>query len=117
MLEQFLKYPGYIYQINGQYYYLGKWICKECTDTDATDCVYMYEMCRQANETEETAVYFHKIRAHSDFALEIPYDSVRIRDDLSALLAKMSEDEKESLQKQLLHFVEDYPKYCGELPA
>ena len=29
MLEQLLKQPGFIYEISGKYYFLGKWICKE----------------------------------------------------------------------------------------
>ena len=39
MLETLLTLPGFIYQADGKYYFLGKWICKECTDVDATDCV------------------------------------------------------------------------------
>lgn len=44
--ERILKLPGFLYQIGNNYYYLGKWICKECTDQAATDCVTMYQMCR-----------------------------------------------------------------------
>ena len=33
MLERLLKQPGFIYEINGSYYFLGKWICKECTES------------------------------------------------------------------------------------
>ena len=46
MIEQLLSQPGFIYEINGKYYFLGKWICKECTEVDACDCVMMYNMCR-----------------------------------------------------------------------
>ena len=35
--ERILKLPGFLYQIGNNYYYLGKWICKECTDQAATD--------------------------------------------------------------------------------
>ena len=47
MIEQLLSQPGFIYEINGKYYFLGKWICKECTEVDACDCVMMYEICAQ----------------------------------------------------------------------
>ena len=30
--ERILKLPGFLYQIGNNYYYLGKWICKECTE-------------------------------------------------------------------------------------
>ena len=33
--ERILKLPGFLYQIGNNYYYLGKWICKECTEVDA----------------------------------------------------------------------------------
>ena len=41
-LETLLKLPGFLYEVNGHYYYLGKWICKECTEIEATDCVSIY---------------------------------------------------------------------------
>ena len=54
LLEEFLQQPGFIYEINGKYYFLGKWICKECTELDATDSVSMYQMCRNQQEEKET---------------------------------------------------------------
>ena len=55
MLETLLTLPGFIYQTGGNYYFLGKWICKECTDVDATDSVAMYQMCRDAKEEKNAA--------------------------------------------------------------
>ena len=46
LTEQLLKSPGFLYQIGNTHYYLGKWICRECTEVDAADCVVMYQMCR-----------------------------------------------------------------------
>ena len=59
-LETLLKLPGFLYEVNGHYYYLGKWICKECTEIEATDCVSMYHMCRNGQEEPDTAMYFQK---------------------------------------------------------
>lgn len=115
MLERLLKYPGFIYHIGNTHYYLGKWICRKCTDVDATDCVVMYDMCRNAGEEDEAGMYFHKIRAHSDFALEIPYNPAKIRKDIDMLITGLSEVERNSLEQQITHFEEDYPKYCGEI--
>lgn len=113
MLEQFLKQPGFIYDINGTYYYLGKWICKECTDVNESDCVVMYNMCRDNGEDANTNLYFKKIRAHADFALEVPYNPVKIREDMSSILSSLSENASLSLEKQLTNFTEDLAKYCG----
>ena len=63
MVEKLLKLPGFLYDIGGRYYYLGKWICKECTDTEATDCVTMYHMCRNGHEEPDTNLYFQKIHS------------------------------------------------------
>ncbi len=115
MLEQLLKYPGFIYHIGGQYYYLGKWICKKCSDTEASDCVVMYEMCRQTGEENEAGMYFHKIRAYSDFALDIPYNPAKIKESLAAVLENLSEQECRHLNEQIVHFEEDHLKYCGPL--
>ncbi len=113
--ERILKYPGFLYEVSGNYYYLGKWICKECKDLDATDCVFMYRMSRTTKETSETNMYFQKIRAYADFALEVPYNPAKIRKDLAALLENLSDTEIDSLQKQLDCFEEDYKRYCGEI--
>ena len=112
MLERLLKLPGFIYQINQKYYYLGKWICKECTEVNETDCVMMYEMSRAAGEYGETALYFHKIRAHSDFALEIPYNPVQIRNDMTAIIDSLSDAAAQRLEKQIQQLEEDLPKFC-----
>ena len=42
LTETLLKQPGFLYKIGQKHYYLGKWICKECTESDASDCVMMY---------------------------------------------------------------------------
>ncbi len=80
MVEKLLKLPGFLYDIGGRYYYLGKWICKECTDTETTDCVTMYHMCRNGHEEPDTNLYFQKIRAFSDFTLDIPYNPAQIEE-------------------------------------
>lgn len=112
MLEQLLKQPGFIYEINGNYYFLGKWICKESTDVTANDFVFMYQMCRRSKEEPDTAMYFHRIRACADFALEIPYNPAKIRKDMEEIITNLSETAKASLEKQIQHFSEDLPKYC-----
>lgn len=111
MLETLLKLPGFIYEIGGKHYFLGKWICKECTDINAADCVFMYHMCRRGKEENETNLYFQKIRAYADFALEIPYNAVKIREDMAAILAGLSELEAEALERQIQSFSEDLEKY------
>ena len=113
LLEKLLKTPGFIYEINGTYYYLGKWICKPCTDTAATDCVMMYQMCRKGNEEPDTNMYFQKIRAYSDFALEVPYTPSKIHDDMASLLEPLSDDEESRLNRQLQNVEEDIAKYCS----
>lgn len=112
MLERLLKQPGFIYEINGKYYFLGKWICKESLDVNANDFVFMYQMCRRSKDDPETPLYFHKIRACADFALEVPYNPVKIKNDMEAILANLSETAKASLERQINNFEEDLPKYC-----
>ena len=114
MLEKLLSQPGFIYEIDGAYYFLGKWICKESLDVNANDFVFMYQMCRRSNDEAETNIYFQKIRACADFALEIPYNPVQIRTDMEAILNGLSDSQKESLEKQIANFREDLEKYLGK---
>ena len=111
MLEQLLTQPGFLYKIDGRYYFLGKWICGECSDIDAADCVYMYAMCRNAGEEKETGYYFQKLRAYSDFALEVPYNPALIRRNMEELLSSLSETASDALKTQITAFQEDLPKY------
>lgn len=112
MLERVLKYPGFLYEIQGKYYYLGKWICKECTNTNAADCGYMYRMNRKEKDEAETNMYFQKLRAFSDFALEVPYNPDKIKSDFASLISGLTENQQQSLARQIDDFEEDYPKYC-----
>ena len=112
LLEEFLQQPGFIYEINGKYYFLGKWNCKECTELDATDSVSMYQMCRNQQEEKETNMYFQKIRAYSDFALEVPYNPEKIKSDMQAILETLSDENTAALSEQLAGFKKDLAKYC-----
>ena len=114
MLNDLLKAPGFLYQVSGKYYYLGKWICKECADVQATDDAFMYDMCRKEQEEPNTNMYFQKLRAHADFALEIPYNPVKIKTDIENLLNGLSDSQKSNLEKQLANFKEDLFKYLGK---
>lgn len=111
--EQLLKSPGFLYQVGSSYYYLGRWICRECTEVEASDCVTMYEMCRGGHEEPDTGMYFNKLRAYSDFALEVPCNPAKTKSDMTALIEGLSEASLASLKTQFAHFQEDYPKYCG----
>lgn len=111
MLEQLLTLPGFLYQLGEKYYFLGKWICKECPDTDAADCVYMYAMCRNASDMTEAGFYFQKLRAYSDLALEVPYNPQLIRKNMKELLASLPETAAQKLNAQMEAFSEDLLRY------
>ena len=97
LLEEFKKNPGFVYRIGTDYYYIGKWICKPCTDEAVTDCHAMYEMCIQAKEQANAALYFQKLRAYSEFALDIPYNPAKILQYQTALVEALSDADIQSL--------------------
>ena len=101
MLEKLLSLPGFVYQLGTDYYYLGKWICKKCEDIPASDCAVMYQMCSQAGEEKEASIYFQKLRAYSDFALEIPYNAAQVTTDMKALLDSLDETALRELETQI----------------
>ena len=70
--QDFKSRPGFLYRTGERYYYLGKWICLECTDYEVTDSLYMYELAYKEHNLSDLNVYFQKIRAYSDFALVPP---------------------------------------------
>lgn len=115
ILERLKRYPGFLYQIGQSYYFLGKWICKPCTELEITDCHAMYNICSSAGETSNTALYFQKLRAYSDFALDIPYNQAKIHENLAQLLEQLTAKELDLLAEQLEHFFRDYERFCGPL--
>lgn len=114
-LERFKQYPGFVYQLGQHFYFLGKWICKPCTDVNVTDCHAMYEICSSAGETTEAALYFQKLRAYSDFALDIPYNRALVQENLGILLEHLASHEQEELKSQLDRFAHDFETFCGPL--
>ena len=71
----------------------------------------MYEMARSAGEFGETAFYFNKLRAYSDFALEIPYNPALIRQNMTEIIESLSEAAAQRLEKQIQNLEEDIPKF------
>ena len=74
----------------------------------------MYDMCRKEQDEPNTNMYFQKLRAHADFALEIPYNPVKIKTDLEELLNGLSDTQKGNLENQFSNFKEDLEKYLGK---
>ena len=109
MFDKLKKSPGFVYQIGTQYYFLGKFICKPCDDTAVTDTHAMYEITSDAGEAQNAMFYFQKLRAYSDFALEAPFDIVKLHNDMTELFSNLSDFQKNSFQKQYLRFAKD----CG----
>lgn len=82
---------------------------------DVTDCHAMYEICSSAGEAAETALYFQRLRAYSDFALDIPYNQAMIQKNLGILLKHLTSHEQDELKSQLDRFARDFEAFCGPL--
>lgn len=100
MLDALKKSPGFVYQIGTQYYFLGKFICKPCTEMEITDTHAMFDMCASAGEAQNAMLYFHKLRAYADFALEAPFNPAKLQKDMAELLENLSDFQKNMLEKQ-----------------
>ena len=64
-------------------------------------------------EEPETNTYFQKLRAYSDFALEVPYNPSKIAADMKAILESLSDEQLHNLTEQIDHLEEDITRYCG----
>lgn len=102
----FVSRPGFLYRIENHCYYLGKWICLECTDYEVTDCLYMFELAHREHNLQDLNLYFQKLRAYSDFALVPPLDKDGVYRSLDILLNGMTDTQIEDLKKQLQIFDE-----------
>lgn len=102
----FVSRPGFVYRIGNQCYYLGKWICLECTDYEVTDCLYMFELAYREQNFQDLNLYFQKLRAYSDFALVPPLDKDGVYRSLDILTGGMTATQKEELENQLQIFDE-----------
>ena len=117
ILFQKLKvYPAFIYKLAGKYYFAGRWLCKECTDLDATDCCEMFMMFGHREPNQDSALYFNKVRAYSDFALEVPCDPAGAEAAIKELLDTLGDSDIQSLAKQLEDYENCHQMYSGPLP-
>ena len=114
--QKLKKYPAFIYRLDGKYYFAGRWICKECTDLDATDCCEMFLMFSHREPNQDSALYFNKVRAYSDFALEVPCDPAAAEAAVEALLSGLEDAELDNLAKQVDDYESCYQMYSGPLP-
>ena len=105
LLETLKGIPGFVYQIRTDYYFLGKWICKPCTEMEIADTLAMYNICLDAGELQNAGIYLQKLRAYSDFALDVPYNPAKIQNDMQTLIESLSLEEKLSLEKQITRFL------------
>lgn len=111
--ERILKLPGLSLSDREQLLLSWKMDLQGAPDQAATDCVTMYQMCRAGKEEPETNTYFQKLRAYSDFALEVPYNPSKIAADMKAILDSLSDEQLHNLTEQIDHLEEDITRYCG----
>ena len=109
--QDFKSRPGFLYRTGERYYYLGKWICLECTDYEVTDSLYMYELAYKEHNLSDLNVYFQKIRAYSDFALVPPFNKDEVYRAQDLLLDSLNEEHTEDLRRQIGMYEECYRQY------
>lgn len=112
----FISRPGFLYRIGSEYYYLGKWICLKCENTDASDTHFMYELSLKEKHSPELNLYFQRLRAYSDFALIPPFNAAAVRDSQDRLLESLSDIQQEDLKRQIESFQSCAVRFAG-LPA
>ena len=73
----------------------------------------MYHMCKNNHEEPDTNIYFQKLRAFSDFAVEVACNPAKRKEDLTALVNGLSTEDLTKLQEQVAFFEEALAKKCG----
>lgn len=116
LFRKLKTYPAFIYKIGQQYYFMGRWICKECTELDATDSCEMFAIFDHKEPNQDTALYFGKIRAYSDFALEAPCNPAATEAGIKKILESLNESELQNLSTQITDYENCYQIYTGPLP-
>ncbi len=115
LLEKLSRYDGFVYQVNGHFYFLGKWICKEVFEPEITDCQIMFEMNMKSSDIQDAGLYYHKARAYSDFALVPPCNPALTQSQLKELLSTLDEKELESLNEQVSLFERGCEMFSGKV--
>ena len=115
LLEKLLRYDGFVYKINGRFYFLGKWICKEVCDLDITDCQMMFEMDMKSQDLSDAGLYFNKLRAYSDFALVPPCNPALTKEKMTALLSDLDEHTLQLLSELIELFEKGCETFAGKV--
>lgn len=78
----------------------------KCSDSDAADSHYMYELAYKEQNPADLNLYFQKLRAYSDFALTPPLDKEGVHRAQDLLLESLSDIQAEDLTHQIHVFEE-----------
>lgn len=116
LFRKLKNYPGFIYKLGMEYHFMGRWLCKPCTEQDATDSCEMYLIFDHKEPNQDAALYFGKLRAYSDFALEVPCNPAASEAGIKAVLEGLSESELKDLALQVADYEACYTMYSGALP-
>lgn len=126
--DLYKKYP-FVYQIDGEYYYLGNGVCKVC---DSRFAISYYEEYKKilhqigedvvASESYnidgdllDSLIYnFRKVKAYSNVE-STNEDQVSYRKKIADLIDSLTEDEKIKILNQLENFVRVFRYYYRKL--
>ncbi len=105
-LENLITKRGFIYLIDGEYYYIGHWIFKKCTDGHVINLFEEYRELDINNlEDEKRILYlFRKLMLYSEFEIEDPNETKYDRNIVN-FIEGLSDRNKELLLIQLDDFV------------
>lgn len=108
-LEDLIKKHSFIYKIDDQYYYIGQWLFKPCTNIMVIDYYAKYKEALKNEDDEQLYYWFRKVRACSDLDMDETKDNINKK--ILEFIDQLSNSQKSSLQNQLDEFVNTFHKY------
>lgn len=122
--DLYKKYP-FIYETDGDYYYIGWGICKQCSSSIALDYYKLYKktlneigeekVASRNNDIDEEMLdtllwCFRKVKAYSDIAVD--NEDLRLfRGKIENFICSLSDEQQRTLLEQLRNFVNVFYYY------
>lgn len=114
-IENIYKKHSFIYEVNGEYYFIGSRIFQECYNNTAINCYIEYNKIVDDNEqSKEALILFKKIRHYSNVQLETnnmnekSIKNNKFENKINEFINALTIEQRNSLQRQLNNYIKCY---------
>lgn len=115
LVYKLTHYPGFVYKLSDDYYFIGKCQFEKITDQDVKDSYDCFRIFSHDQSNLDTRQYFAKLRAYADIALTPPADPEGTKAKVEELLDSLNPMDAALLGGEVTDFEHCFELFNGPL--